>query len=102
MPDVTRHFRKAREELSRFQQQLHAKQLEREKLAKEIGDAETQIRQIRTLERETRMKRSLLGRLDLEINRLNAQKKRIDREAPAFEREFEKMKQERRFGKRTI
>ena len=101
MPDIARRLKKTREELSRFQQQFHAKQLEREKLVQEVEKAEQEIRRIRSLERELRMKRSLLGRLDIELKRIYSQKVRLAREIPSFEREFQKIDRERRIGKRT-
>jgi len=99
MPDISRRFKKARDELSKFQQKFRSKRLEREKLAEEIELAEGKIREIRRLERELRLKRSLLGRIDIELRRLSLDKKRLDREIPHIEREFQRMERERRFGR---
>ena len=99
MPDISRRFKKARDELSKFQQKFRSKQLEREKLAEEIELAESKIREVRLLERELRMQRSLLGRIDIELRRLNMDKKRLEREIPSMEREFQRMERERKFGR---
>lgn len=98
MSDIARRLKKAREEISRFEQSIHTKILEREKLQEEIRVSERQIQEIRRLELELRLKRSLLGRLDIEITRLNFEQKRLQREIPGVEREFQKIEMERRFG----
>jgi len=85
MPDISRRFKKARDELSKFQQKFRSKRLEREKLAEEIELAEGKIREIR--------------RIDIELRRLSLDKKRLDREIPHIEREFQRMERERRFGR---
>ena len=99
MPDISRRFKKARDELSKFQQNLRSKQLEREKLAEEIELTESKIREVRRLERELRLKRSLLGRIDIELRRLHMDRNRLEREIPSIEREFQRMERERRFGR---
>ncbi len=100
MVDVSRHLKRVRDELARFQQDLHAKTLEREKMMEEVRLAEQQIQQIHLLELELRKKRSLLGRMDIEIAHLTGQKKRLEREIPNMEREFQKMEMERTFGRK--
>lgn len=98
MPDITRNLKRVRDELSRFQETIHAKMLEREKLQLELQEMSRKIQEIRTLEREMILKRSLLGRLDMDLTRLSMQKKRLEREIPSLEYELEKMEKERRFG----
>jgi len=80
--DVTQQMRKARGELEKFQSSIRTKKLEREKLQAEIQEDEGKIREIRAIERDMRLKRSRLGRLDAEIVRLDGQQKRLAREIP--------------------
>lgn len=101
MPDIARNLKRVREELSRFQETIRTKMLEREKLQQEIEKMGQEIQQIRTLEREIILKRSLLGRLDMDLTRLSMQKKRLEREIPALEYELGKMERERRFGRQA-
>lgn len=88
--DVTQRLRKAREELVRFEHDMHEKTLERQKLTEHIQEVESKIREIRLLEQDLRMTRSRLGRLDIELARLNAQRRRLGREVPNLEIELQK------------
>ena len=98
MVDVSRKLKAVREELSRFQQTVHLKQQERQKLQGEMQAMEQRIREVSAMERELRLKKSLIGRLDIELSQLNTQKVRLEREIPAIEREFQLMEQQRKFG----
>ncbi|MFY9457378.1 MAG: hypothetical protein WAP23_00375 [Candidatus Spechtbacterales bacterium] len=100
MVDVVFRLKKTREELSRFQKQMHDKTLDREKMRADIRALEEQISRIRVLEQELRIKKSLLGRFDMELNRFNTQKERLEREVLPMEQELRKIDQERRLGKR--
>lgn len=95
--DAAYGLKKAREDITRFQENIHAKTLERGKLQREITEIEGRLHEIRTLERDLVLKRSLLSRLDLELTRLRMQKLRLDREIPQTEREFQRAEREGRF-----
>ena len=99
MLNVSLKLKKVRDELARFDQNIHAKLLERQKLQEEILGSEREINRIRTLEQEMRLKKSLLGRIDIELSRFKIQKMRLEREIPLMEREFKRMEQASRFGK---
>lgn len=96
--DAVRELKKAREAIVKFDANIHAKILEREKLDQEIKSIDQQTLEARSLERELSLKRSLLGRLDMELTRLRMQKMRLSREIPLIEREFERMEKEKRVG----
>lgn len=97
--DAAYGLKKARENISRFQETIHQKMLERGKLQEEVREIEARLREIRALEHDIVLKRSLLGRLDLELTRLRMQKLRLEREIPQTERELEGIERERRFGR---
>lgn len=99
MLNVSLKLKKVRDEIVRFDQNIHAKLLERQKLQEEILGIEEQVRRIRVLEQGMRLKKSLLGRLDIELARLKNQKIRLEREIPLMEREFKRMEKAGRFGK---
>ena len=99
--DAARQLKRARENISRFQETIHAKTLERGKLQEEIQSIEAKLREIRAFEHDLVLKRSLLGRLDLELTRMRMQKLRLEREIPQAEREFQTFERERRFGRMT-
>lgn len=95
--DAARGLKKARENISRFQETIHEKTLARGKLQAEVQEIEARLREIRALEHDLVLKRSLLGRIDLELTRLRMQKLRLDREIPQTEREFQRTEREGRF-----
>ena len=95
--DVIQRMKKAREELTKFQSTVHTKKLEREKLQEEIQEDEGKVREIRAIERDLRLKRSRLGRLDAEVSRLDRQKIRLEREIPNMAGELRRMEQGGRF-----
>lgn len=95
--DVALRLRKAREELVRFEQDVHEKMLARQKITEQVQEAERKLREIRALEVDMRLARSRLGRLDIELARLNMQKKRLEREVPNIESELRKIDTERKF-----
>jgi hypothetical protein len=99
MINVSLKLKKVRDEIVRFDQNIHAKLLARQKLQEEIRGIEEQVSRIRVLEQGMRLKKSLLGRLDIELARLKNQKIRLEREIPLMEREFKRMEQAGRFGK---
>lgn len=96
--DAARELKKAREEITKFDATIHAKILEREKLNQEITAIDQKTSEARSLTRELSLKRSLLGRLDLDLTRLRMQKMRLEREIPLIEREFSRMEREKRVG----
>lgn len=95
--DVALRMKKAREELTKFQSTVHTKKLEREKLQEEIQEDEARVREIRTIERDLRLKRSRLGRLDGDVNRLDREMVRLSREIPNMAGELRRMGQGGRF-----
>lgn len=99
--DAARQLKTARETIARFQETIHGKTLERGKLQVELQEIEARLREIRSVERDLILKRSLLGRLDLELTRLRMQKLRLEREIPQAEQEFQSVVRERRFGRRV-
>ncbi len=97
--DAARQLKAARENINRFEGSLHTKTLERAKLQGEVQDIEAKLREIRALERDLALKRSLLGRLDLELTRLRMQKLRLGREIPQAERDLQRVERRGRFGR---
>lgn len=86
----------------KFQQGIHAKMAEQDKIVKEIQDIERKIGEAKALERELSLKRSIHVRIGIELARLNAQKKRLEREVPNIEYEIQKMKSAARFGTQSL
>ncbi|MBI1888511.1 MAG: hypothetical protein HYS15_01050 [Candidatus Spechtbacteria bacterium] len=96
--DAARELKKAREEITKFEETIHGKILERQKLEQEIKTIGEKTLEAQSLARELSLKRSLLGRLDLDLTRLRMQKMRLEREIPLIEREFQRMEREKRVG----
>lgn len=100
MVDISRRIKKSRVELKKFQHTLHAKQVDREKLIEDIKIMEEHIRQMHIMQRNLRIKKSLLGRTDIDLRRLNIQRKRLERIIPGLEYDLKRLDLRRRFGRR--
>jgi len=100
--DISRRLKKTRQEIAKFQQNIHSRMLEQEKIGEEIRSLEKQLRETKAIEREVRLKRSLLGRISIDLRSLDMQKKRLEREIPSIEMEFQKMQRALRFGKHGL
>jgi len=96
--DIARRLKQTREEIVKFQQSIHAKILEQDKVTQEIQEIEKKIREAKALEREMSLKRSIHSRIGIELTRLNSQKRRLEQEIPNMEYEIQKMKSADRFG----
>ena len=92
--DVTQQMKAAGQKLAKFKGDVRGKKLEREKLHAEIQEGERKINEIRTIEREMRLKRSSLVRLDTEISRLDREAKRLTREIPNMANALREMEKE--------
>lgn len=97
--DIGFRFKKAREELGKFQMKIREKMGRRVELEKEIQDLESKIQNFSLLEMELRKKRLLLLRNEMETKRLLSEKARLQREIPYLQSELRKLELERRFGK---
>jgi len=100
--DIARRLKQTREEIIKFQQSIRAKTLEQEKISEEIKDIERKISDIKMLERDLSLKRSIHARIGIELTRLDMQKKRLEREIPNTEYEMKKMQNAERFGGRML
>ena len=93
--DVTQQMKAAGQKLAKFRGDIRGKKLEREKLQTEIQESERGIDEIRKIEREMRLKRSSLVRLDRDISRLDREEKRLTREIPNMANALREMEKER-------
>lgn len=97
--DIGFRFKRAREELAKFQRKIQSKMGVRVEIEKEMQGIASKLQGMQLLEMELRKKRAFLLRTDMEIKRLLSEKSRLQREIPYLQSELRKVELERRFGK---